>query len=62
MQDQEHGRTQVRPRALKPGRRILVVESEVFSRLGTEEKLIAKALLTMAAVPAHELKPARRRS
>ena len=51
-----------RAKVLKPGRRILVVESEVFSRLGTEEKLIAKALLTMAAVPAHELKPARRRS
>jgi len=51
-----------RAKVLKPGRRILVVESEVFSRLGTEEKLIAKALLTMAAVPAHQLKPARRRS
>jgi uncharacterized protein (TIGR00369 family) len=51
-----------RAKVLKPGRRILVVESEVFSRLGTEEKLVAKALLTMAAVPAHQLKPARRRS
>ncbi len=40
---------------LKPGRRILAAESEVFAVKNSTEILVAKALLTMAAVPAEEL-------
>ncbi len=48
-----------RSKVLKPGRRILVVVSEVFVEADGEEKMVAKALLTMAAVPADRLKPAK---
>jgi uncharacterized protein (TIGR00369 family) len=44
-----------RARVLKPGKTLLVVESEVFAVRGEEETLAAKALLTMAAVPADKL-------
>jgi len=47
-----------RSKVLKPGRQILVVESEVFVEADAKEKMVAKALLTMAAVPAERLKPA----
>lgn len=50
-----------RAKVLKPGRRILVVESEVFMRADGSETMVAKALLTMAAVPEQRLKPARYR-
>ena len=44
-----------RSRVLKPGRRVLAAESEVFDRRDGQEYLAAKALLTMAAVPVREL-------
>jgi uncharacterized protein (TIGR00369 family) len=40
-----------RANVIKPGRRILVVESEVFGIRNGSETMAAKALLTMAAVP-----------
>lgn len=40
-----------RSHVIKPGKRILVTESEVFAVKGGVEILAAKALLTMAAVP-----------
>lgn len=48
-----------RANVIKPGRRILVVESDVFGIAEGQETHIAKALLTMAAVPAEKLAPAR---
>jgi uncharacterized protein (TIGR00369 family) len=45
-----------RAQVLKPGRQILVAESEVFAISGKTEYLAAKALLTMAAVPKAKLK------
>jgi len=44
-----------RARVLKPGKQILVAESEVFSIKGKKETLVAKALLTMASVPKDKL-------
>jgi uncharacterized protein (TIGR00369 family) len=46
-----------RAAVIKPGARILVVESEVLSVRGDSAKLVAKALLTMAAVAAERLRP-----
>ncbi|MEW5725598.1 MAG: PaaI family thioesterase [Thermodesulfobacteriota bacterium] len=44
-----------RARVLKPGRRLLVCESEVFDLRSEGEVLAAKVQATMAAVPAVEL-------
>ena len=44
-----------RSRVIKPGRSLLVAESEVYAVRGSEETLVAKALLTMAAVPVEKL-------
>ena len=44
-----------RSRVIKPGRRILVCESEVYDRRGEDEVLAAKAQLTMASVAEAEL-------
>lgn len=41
---------------LRPGARITVVEAEVFTRRGADEKLTAKAMVTLTFVPA---RPAR---
>ena len=48
-----------RARVIKPGRSLLVAESEVYAMRGSEETLVAKALLTMAAVPVEKLPKAR---
>jgi len=40
-----------RARVIKPGTSLLVAESEVYAITGSEKRLVAKALLTMAAVP-----------
>ena len=40
-----------RSRVIKPGKTLLVTESEVYAVRGENEDLVAKALLTMAAVP-----------
>ena len=40
---------------LKPGRRLIVVESEVFAVAPDQRTRVAKALLTMAAVPQERL-------
>jgi uncharacterized protein (TIGR00369 family) len=40
-----------RARVLRPGAQITVVESEVLARSGAEEKLTAKATITLAYVP-----------
>ena len=40
-----------RSRVIKPGKTLLVTESEVYAVRGDEEALTAKALLTMAVVP-----------
>jgi len=45
-----------RAKVLKPGKQILVAESEIFSINRNEETLVAKALLTMASVPKDKLK------
>ena len=39
-----------RSRVIKPGKTLLVTESEVYAVRGDKEDLVAKALLTMAAV------------
>jgi len=44
-----------RARVIKPGRSLLVAESEVYALRGEDEILVAKALLTMAAVPVEKL-------
>lgn len=44
-----------RSRVVKEGRSILVADSEVFSRRNGEEKLVAKALVTLMAVSAKAL-------
>jgi len=44
-----------RARVIKPGRSLLVAESEVYAVRGGEETLAAKALLTMAAVPVEKV-------
>lgn len=40
-----------RSRVIKPGTTLLVTESDVYAVRGDEEALVAKAMLTMAAVP-----------
>ena len=40
-----------RSRVIKSGKTLLVTESDVYAVKGEEEGLVAKALLTMAAVP-----------
>lgn len=40
-----------RSRVIKPGKTLLVTESEVYAVRGETEALVAKAMLTMAAVP-----------
>lgn len=47
-----------RATVLKPGKRIIVVESAVWGRIRSQESLVAKALLTMAVVPEDRLRPA----
>ena len=44
-----------RAKVIKPGRRLLVCESEVFDRRPEGEVLAAKILATMASVPSTEL-------
>ena len=44
-----------RAKVIKPGKRILIAESEVYEIKGKKENLIAKALLTMAAVPQEKI-------
>ncbi len=41
-----------RGRVIKPGRTLTVCQSDVFADNGSEEKLVATALLTMICVPA----------
>ena len=41
-----------RAKVLRPGRSLHVVESEVFARSGNQEKMTAKAMVTIAVVPA----------
>jgi uncharacterized protein (TIGR00369 family) len=45
-----------RARVVKEGKNILVADSEVFSQHNGEEKLVAKALVTLMAVPAKALR------
>lgn len=40
-----------RSRVLRPGAQITVAESEVFTRTGDQEKLTAKAMVTLTFVP-----------
>jgi len=40
-----------RSKVIKPGKQLLVAESDVYSLSGDRETLVARALLTMAAVP-----------
>ena len=40
-----------RSRVIKPGKTLLVTESEVYAVRSDKESLVAKAMLTMAAVP-----------
>ena len=40
-----------RSQVIKPGKTLMVTESEVYAVRGENEDLVAKALLTMAAVP-----------
>ena len=47
-------------KVLKPGRMFTVVESEVFSNFKGEEKLIAKALVTLAVVAQKDFTKERR--
>ena len=44
-----------RAKVIKPGKRILIAESEVYEIKGKKESLVAKALLTMAAVPKEKI-------
>lgn len=44
-----------RSQVVKEGKNILVADSEVFSQRNEEEKLVAKALVTLMAVPAEAL-------
>lgn len=39
-----------RSRVVHPGKKIIVSESEVFSRFGDSEKLVAKAMVTLMAI------------
>jgi len=51
-----YGETLVcRARVLKPGRKMLVCEAEVFDQRPEGEALVAKTLTTMASVPASDL-------
>ncbi len=45
-------RLRCRATVLRDGRTITVVESEVFARKDAEEKLVSKAMVTLALVPA----------
>ena len=45
-----------RAQVVKEGKNILVADSEVFSQGNGEEKLVAKALVTLMAVPAKALR------
>ena len=45
-------RLRCRATVLREGRTITVVESEVFARKDAEEKLVSKAMVTLALVPA----------
>ena len=44
-----------RSRVIKPGKQLLITESEVYAVKNKEEILVAKALLTMSSVPAKKL-------
>ena len=44
-----------RSRVIKPGKTLLVTESEVYAVRGGREVLVAKAMLTMAAVPKNKV-------
>jgi uncharacterized protein (TIGR00369 family) len=45
-------RLRCRAEILRPGRNLSVAESAVFAASGGEEKLVAKAMVTLAIVPA----------
>ena len=45
-----------RARVVKEGKNILVADSEVFSQRSGEEKLVAKALVTLMPVPGKKLR------
>jgi len=47
----EGERLRCRARVLRPGRQFTVVESEVFAVTGDAEKLVSKAIVTLAVVP-----------
>ncbi|MFQ5576957.1 MAG: PaaI family thioesterase [Anaerolineae bacterium] len=42
-----------RAAVLKPGRRLIIAESEVYAANGAAETLVAKAMVTLARVPAN---------
>jgi len=44
-----------RSKVINNGKKIKVVESEVFSVCDDTEKLVSKAMLTMTAVPAENI-------
>lgn len=50
-------RVHCRARVLSPGRTILVAESEVFANDSGADRLVAKATVTLMAVPASRLDP-----
>ena len=43
-----------RSHVLKAGRTLIVAESEVFALVGTEEVLVAKAMVTLAVLKAEK--------
>lgn len=47
-------RLRCRAQVLKPGRRLVVVESEVYAAVGTGERLVSKATVTLAVVAVPE--------
>lgn len=47
-----------RARVVKEGRQVIVADSEVYDLKGGEERLAAKALVTLMAVPVEKLQPA----
>ena len=46
-----------RAQVIKPGRTIIVAESELFTKPESEEKLVAKAMVTLMAVKAVSMAP-----
>lgn len=46
-----------RAKVIKHGKQLLIAESEIYTISGGSETLVAKALLTMAAVPKDKIQP-----